>query len=100
MDLPLLAENQRFDTIPGNMITAHLHLRRHLAGEPKIQKRIVEVLLAGGVPMTVNSGPHSESRARHLSAQPQNFVDVVDRHVRQESAALISIGSGIGVFHR
>src|ERR1039458_6818960 len=48
LDLSLFAVNDGFHAIARDVVAAHLHLRDHLAVEPKIEKRVIEVLLAGG----------------------------------------------------
>src|SRR5438552_53222 len=48
VDLSFLAENDRLNTVSGNVIPGHLYLGDHLAVEPKIKQCVIEILLAGG----------------------------------------------------
>src|SRR5260370_16055537 len=55
VNLSFLAENHSLNTISGYVIPAHLNLGGHLAVEPKIKQRVIEVLLAGGETMAIEA---------------------------------------------
>src|SRR5436305_11396113 len=48
--------------------------------------------------MTIYAGAYCECFGGHASCEPENLVDIVDGHVRQNAAALIAVRCRIGIF--
>ena len=48
--------------------------------------------------MAIDPGADGQRFGGHASGEPENFTDVVRRHIGQDAAALVAVGRGVGIF--
>ena len=80
-DLALVAINDGFDAIAGNVIAGDLDLGGEIVAKPHAEQGVVKIFDGGGEGVAVNTRAEGEGAGGHLAREPEDFVDVVDGHV-------------------
>ena len=101
MHYPLRPVDPGLIAITSHVVTAHRHLTDQRSGKIHLQHRVVEILFDIGDPLIVEQAAETGHPLGQLTTEPKDFVDIVYRHIRQQTGAIITLGWRQRVFkHR
>ena len=98
MHQPLRGVNPSLVAIPGHVVAAHGHLADQVVGKVHLQEGVVEILSDVRVLLVVKQAAKASQPLGPLPAEPENLVDIVYRHIREEAGAIVPVGRRHWVF--